>query len=83
MPKDPVKANYQADLERSRKPPRTPRDSMTTGASQMFAFYTNLLSPKSNYTWNKIVVKQRESDPFVNFSRCLSGRPKGNAQQVV
>jgi hypothetical protein len=40
---------------------------MTAAASQMFMFYSNLFSPKSKYTWNKIVSKQTESDPFVNL----------------
>jgi hypothetical protein len=40
---------------------------MTTAASQMFVFYSNLLSPESKYLWNKIVSKQMESNPFVNL----------------
>jgi hypothetical protein len=40
---------------------------MTAAASQMFVFYSNLLSPESKYTRNKIISKQTESDPFVNL----------------
>jgi hypothetical protein len=40
---------------------------MTAAASQMFVFYSNLLSPESKYLWNNIVSKQMESDPFVNL----------------
>jgi hypothetical protein len=40
---------------------------MTAAVSKMFTFYLNLLSPKSKYTWNKIVREQMESDLFVNL----------------
>jgi hypothetical protein len=40
---------------------------MTAEAGQMFAFYSNLLSPESKYSWSKIVSKQMESNPFSNL----------------
>jgi hypothetical protein len=40
---------------------------MTAAASEMFVFYSNLLSPESRYVWNKIVSEQMESSPFVNL----------------
>jgi hypothetical protein len=40
---------------------------MTAAASKMFTFYSNLLSPESKYSWNKIVGEQTESDPYVNL----------------
>jgi hypothetical protein len=40
---------------------------MTAAANLMFTFYSNLLSPESKYAWNKIVIEQTESDPFVNL----------------
>ncbi len=40
---------------------------MTAAASEMFAFYSNFISPKSKYAWNKIIGEQMESDPFVNL----------------
>jgi hypothetical protein len=40
---------------------------MTAAANLMFTFYSNLLSPENKYTWNKIVLKQTESNPFVNL----------------
>jgi hypothetical protein len=39
---------------------------MTAVTNLMFTFYLNLLSPKSKYVWNKIVVEQTEGDPYVN-----------------
>jgi hypothetical protein len=43
----------------------------------MFMFYSNLLSPKSKYAWNKIVVKQMESNPFVNLQGVSLEGPRG------
>ncbi len=40
---------------------------MTAVASKMFSFYSNLLSPESKYSWNKIFGEQTESDPYVNL----------------
>jgi hypothetical protein len=40
---------------------------MVAAMNLMFTFYSNLLSPKSKYAWNKIVVEQTESIPFVNL----------------
>ncbi len=45
---------------------------MTTAASKMFTFYLNLLSPESKYVWNKIIVKQTESDPWKAQGECLA-----------
>jgi hypothetical protein len=40
---------------------------MTAAASKMFTFYSNLLSPESKYSRNKIVGEQTESDLYVNL----------------
>ncbi len=64
---DTMKAGFQADLEKTNKVVQNAKGAMTAEASQMFAFYSNLLSPESKYSWNKIVSKQTESDPFVNL----------------
>jgi hypothetical protein len=50
---------------------------MTAAASEMFAFYMNLLSPESKYAWNKIVSKQTESNPFVNLQGVSLEGPRG------
>ncbi len=67
MTKDTMKAGFQADLEKAKKAVEDVKGAMTAAASQMFAFYSNLLSPESKYLWNKIVSKQTESNPFVNL----------------
>jgi hypothetical protein len=63
----PMKAAFQADLEKSKRAVEDAQGAMTAAASEMFAFYLNLLSPESKYLWNKIVVEQMESDLFVNL----------------
>jgi hypothetical protein len=50
---------------------------MTAAAIQMFMFYSNLLSPKSKYSWNKIISKQMESNPFVNLQGVSLEGPRG------
>ncbi len=67
VPKDPMKAKFQANLEKAKKAAKDAKGAMTAAASKMFVFYSNLLSVNSKYVWNKIVVKQTESDPYVNL----------------
>jgi hypothetical protein len=49
VPKDPMKANFQANLEKAKKVAKDAKGAMAAAASQMFAFYANLLSPESKY----------------------------------
>jgi hypothetical protein len=44
-----MKAGFQVDLEKAKQAQMIAKGVMTTAASVMFAFYSNLLSPKSNY----------------------------------
>jgi hypothetical protein len=76
-PEDPMKASFQADLEKTKKAVEDAHGAMTAAASEMFTFYLNLLSPESKYLWNKIVVKQTESDPFVNLQDLSLEGPRG------
>jgi hypothetical protein len=67
VPKDPVKTNFQANLEKAKKAAKDAKGAKTAAASKMFEFYSNLLSVKSKYAWNKIVIEQTESDPYVDL----------------
>jgi hypothetical protein len=40
-----MRAGFQADLEKAMKVVEDAKGAMTAAASQMFAFYLNLLSP--------------------------------------
>jgi hypothetical protein len=62
-----MKDGFQVDLEKAKQARETAQGAMTTAANLMFKFYSPLLSPKSKYAWNKIVVEQMESNPFVNL----------------
>jgi hypothetical protein len=72
-----MKAGFQVDLEKAMKAVEDAKGAMTAATSQMFTFYSNLLSPKSKYLWNKIVTKQTESNPFVNLQGVQLEDPKG------
>ncbi len=80
MNNDTMKAGFQEDLQKAKQAQEIAKGAMTTAASKMFTFYSNLLSPKSKYAWNKIVDEQMESDPFVNLQ---GDSLKGNVLQVI
>jgi hypothetical protein len=65
--KDTMKAGFQADLEKAKKALEDTKGAITAAASEMFVFYSNLLSLESKYSLNKIVSKQTEINPFVNL----------------
>jgi hypothetical protein len=67
LTKDPMRATFQANLEKVKKAIKDAKGTMTAAASQMFAFYANLLSVESKYVWNKIDVEQTESNPHVDL----------------
>ncbi len=72
-----MKAGFQADLEKAKQAHETAQGTMTTAANLMFMFYLNLLSLKSKYAWNKIVVEQMEGDPYVNLQGVSLEGPRG------
>ncbi len=74
---DMMKADFQVDLEKAMKAVEDAKGAMTAATSQMFTFYSNLLSHNSKYLWNKIVRKQTESDPFVNQQGVSLEGPRG------
>jgi hypothetical protein len=74
---DSMKAGFQADLEKALQTQETAQGAMTTAASLMFAFYSNLLSPESKYAWNKIIYKQAEGNPYVNLQGFSLEGPRG------
>ncbi len=83
VPKDPMKAAFQADLEKSKKAAKNFQGTMTNAASEMFAFYLNLLSPESKYLWNKIVVEHTESNLFVNLQGVFLQGPRGMSWETL
>jgi hypothetical protein len=81
---DLMKAGFQVDLEKAKKAMEETKDTMTAAASQMFMFHSNLLSPESKYSWNKIFSKQTESDPSVNLQGVsLEGRGECLASRLT
>jgi hypothetical protein len=74
---DPMKAGFLDDLEKAKQSQSTAKGAMTAAVSKMFMFYSNLLSPESKYSWNKIIGKQTESDPYVNLQGDALEGPRG------
>ncbi len=79
---DTMKDGFQADLEKAKQARETAQGAMTAAANLMFTFYLNLLSPESKYAWNKIIVKQTESDPFVNLQGVSLEGPRGMSSDL-
>ncbi len=77
MNNNSMKAGFLEDLEKSKQTQSTAKGAMTAAASKMFTFYSNLLSLESKYSWNKIVGKQMESDPYVNLQGDALEGPRG------
>jgi hypothetical protein len=75
--KDTMKAGFQAELEKAKKATEDAKGAITAEASQMFVFYSNLLSSESKYLWNKIVSKQMESNLFVDLQGVSLEGPRG------
>jgi hypothetical protein len=67
-----MKASFQVDLEKAKKSQEDAKGAMTAAASQMCTFNSNLLSPESKYSWNKIVSEQTKKQPICEPTRCLS-----------
>ncbi len=78
---DSMKAGFQADLEKAKQAQETAQGAMTAAVNLMFTFYSNLLSPKSKYAWNKILVKQTEGNPYVNLQGVSLEGPRGVARK--
>ncbi len=74
---DLMKTGFQVDLEKAKQAQETAQGAMTAAANLMFTFYSNLLSPKSKYAWNKIVIEQTEGDPYVNLQGDALEGPMG------
>jgi hypothetical protein len=74
---DEMKAGFLGSLEKAKQSQRTAKGAMIIAANKMFAFYLNLISLESKYTWNKIVSKQTESDPYLNLQGDTLEGPRG------
>ncbi len=55
---------------------------MTAATNLMFTFYSNLLSPESKYAWNKIAVKQKEGNLYVNLQGVSLEGPRGLSREL-
>ncbi len=72
-----MKAGFLDDLEKAEQAQSTDKGAMTAAAIKMFSFYSNLLSPESKYSWNKIAGEQKESDLYINLQGDSLEGPRG------
>jgi hypothetical protein len=77
-----MRAGFQVDLAKTKQAQKIAKGAMTAAASKMFVFYSNLLSPESKYTWNKIVSEQIEGNPFVNLQGISLEGPRGMSREL-
>ncbi len=77
-----MKAGFLDDLEKAKQAQSTAKGRMTAAASKMFMFYSNLLSPESKYSWNKIVGEHAESDPYINLQGDALEGPRGMSREL-
>jgi hypothetical protein len=76
-----MKAGFQADLEKAMQAQETAQGAMTAAATLMFAFYSNLLSPKIKYAWNKILIEQTKGNPYSNLQGVSLEGPRGMSHE--
>jgi hypothetical protein len=76
-----MKAGFQADLKKAKQAQETAQGAMTAASNLMFTFYSYLVSPKSKYARNKIVVEQTEGDPYVNLQGVSLEGPRGISRE--
>jgi hypothetical protein len=81
VPDNPMRATFQVDLEKAKSAAKNTKGGMTAAASQMVAFYTNLLSVKAKYAWNMIVKEQTEGDPYVDLQGISQSGPRGMSRK--
>jgi hypothetical protein len=63
-PASKLRVEYQAEYKKAKFAAVTAKNKRKTAATEMFQFYTNLLSLDAKYAWNKIVKEQTKADPF-------------------
>jgi hypothetical protein len=68
---------YQALYNKATFAKETTKNKRKAAATEMFQFYTNLLSSDAKYTWNKIVREQTEADPFKDLQGASRKGPWG------
>jgi hypothetical protein len=77
-----MRVTFQANLEKAKKFAKEAKGTMTAAASQMLAFYPNLLSVKAKYAWNKILKEQMEGNMYVDLQGISQTGPRGMSRKL-
>jgi hypothetical protein len=72
-----LRAEYKAIYEKATHAKETAKIQMDAAATEMFQFYTNLLSSDAKYAWNKIIREQTEADPCKDLKGVSKKGPRG------
>jgi hypothetical protein len=72
-----LQAEYMSDIKQAQEATKKAKAKGEQAAADMFQVYTNLLSIDAKYAWNKIVHKQRTSDPYTDLQGCSRKGPRG------
>jgi hypothetical protein len=72
---------YQALYNKATFAKDTTKNTCEAVATEMFQFYTNLLSSDAKYAWNKIVREQMEADPFKDLQGMSRKGPRGLSRE--
>ncbi len=78
-----LQANLLLDLKKAKKAAENAKDTMTTTATKMLGFYTNLLSVKAKHTWNKINTEQTASNPYIDLQSISQKGPGGVSHESI
>jgi hypothetical protein len=76
-PAPELRAEYQADYEKTKFAAETARIKREATATKIIQFYANLLSLDAKYVWNKIVKEQTEADLFKDLQGISRKSPRG------
>jgi hypothetical protein len=68
---------YKALYEKAMFAKETAKNKKEAAATEMFQFYTILLSLDAKYAWNKIVQEQTEADPYKDLKGMSRKGPRG------
>jgi hypothetical protein len=72
-----LRANFVQDLKKAREAAENTKGKAESAAQDMFQFYTTLLSVDTKYAWNKIIIEQMQSNPYMGLQGVSQKGPRG------
>jgi hypothetical protein len=72
-----MRANFLLDLKKAKEATENAKGKVITAANKMLQFHMNLFSVEAKYVWNKIVIEQTTSNPYVYLQGVSHKGPRG------